>query len=55
MSRTYRWSIVTRSNTMIVTEPVRYRFLARLEAWRRRRANPNEMVSVEENRPLRRA
>ena len=55
MSRTYQWSLVTRSNSVIITEPVRYRFLARQEAWRRNRANPGATASVEANPPLRRA
>ena len=55
MSRTYQWLLVTRSNSVIITEPVRFRFLARLEAWRRNRANPGATGSVKENPPPRRA
>lgn len=50
MSRSYQWSLVTQSNTVIITEPRKYRLLAKVEAWRRKKDDPDATISVEEAR-----
>ena len=44
---TRAWALITRTDTVIETEPRKYRFLAEIEAWRRNLANPDTVTTVE--------